>query len=141
MKTIPLFLLTCFGSLSFGADLIDYDASTAFASERSTEKIPKEKAIFCLGPEQVEEIYNTDGKEEKKIARFSQSFDSDKIKTVGHLLSFVSLIDNRSYEVCIYRIDNKKLLVRVIGDGSELRRAQLKLKSGDLIIIRGRAEE
>jgi hypothetical protein len=141
MKTISFLLLTCLAPLSLGADLIDYDASITFAQERSDEKISKEKAIFCLGPEQVEEVYSNDGKEDKKIARFARLFDSETNKTVGKLLSYVDLIGNASYEVCIYRSDNKGLLVRVTGDESELRKSQFPLKSGDLLVIRRRAKE
>jgi hypothetical protein len=137
MKTIPLFLLTCLSPLLFGADLIDYDASITFAQERSDEKISKEKAIFCLGPEQVEELYSNDGKEDKKIARFARSFDSVTTRTVGNLLSSINvLVSNASYEVCVYRSDNKKLLVRVTGEGSELHMSQFSLRAGDLVIIR-----
>ena len=66
MKTISFLLLACSSLLSLGDESLDYDASVTFIQERSEEKIPKEKAIFCLGPEQVEEVYMNHGKDEKK---------------------------------------------------------------------------
>ena len=136
MKTLPLLLLTCLGSISHGGDLTDYYGSIKFAQERSAENVAKEKAIFCLEPDEIEEVYFNDGKETKKIARFARMFDSESVKTLGNLCAFINFEGNVSYEIGVYRSDTQKLLVRVIGSSNELQRAQFGLRSGDLVLIR-----
>ena len=136
MKTLSLLIITCLGSISHAADLIDYDGSIKFAQERSAEKVPTEKAIFCLGPDEVEEVYFNDGKEIKKIARFARSFDVERVKTLGSLFELINFDGGASYEIDVYRSDTKKVLVRVRGNSSELRNAQFGLRSGDLVLIK-----
>ena len=135
MKTITFLLLACLSALSSRAEPLDYDTSVIFVQERSEEKVPKERAIFCLGPQQVEEVYNNNGKEDKKIARLARSYDFETAKTVGRLLFQASVEDGVFYDVSIYRSDKKELLVRITGVGYELHNSQFPLKIGDLLVI------
>jgi hypothetical protein len=135
MRYIVLILITCLSPLESDAESFSYDESVRFVQERSEEKIAAEKAIFCLGPEQVEELYSDNGKEEKKIARLARSFDFETNKTAGRLLLNTALLEDVSYEVSIYRCEKKDLLVRIKGVSHELYNSQFPLKSGDLVVI------
>lgn len=142
MKTSFLLLLFLFSAeLIFAENTIDYEKSIAYAYERTASKLPKEIAIICLGPDQVDEFYLKDGKEKKKVALYASvsAVEENELHVqvtweLGHVASMVWLEKEVVYEIFVFRKTNKKI-VRVVGMVRSLRNSQFSLKGGDLIII------
>lgn len=135
MKSLATLLLALSASLAFAAEPVDYNQSIEFAQERTQSQTPKEKAIYCLGPEQLEEFYLVGDKEQKRIARRAMICNFDNIKNLGNALNQANLSQGENYEVFLYRADSKKPVVRILGDGGYLPGSQFVLQPGDLIII------
>lgn len=150
MKTSFLaILLLLSADLAFAENAIDYEESIAYAYERTASKVPKEKAIVCLGPSKVDEFYIKDGKEEKRVALYARvnTVDENDLRVpatsrrvsatsrLGHVASQVWLEKGVIFEICVFRKTCGKI-VRVVGMVRSLRKSQFSLKGGDLIIIR-----
>lgn len=131
----PCLLLALSASIAFAMDPVDYDKSVAFAQERGRADIPAEKAVYCLGPEQLDEFYFEGDKEQQRVAKRVRIFDIKDLKTVNSLVTPANLTQNDLYEVSVYRRGDKRPVIRIVGDGYQFQSSQFGLKPGDLIII------
>ncbi len=133
---LPL-LFSLFTPQAFAADNESYEEILAYAFKRTASEIPKEKVIFCLGPQQLDEFYFEEGKEKKRVARYAVAFSTDKFKTVNDIFKKYSPMQpNRRYELNLYRQTTKQALVRIVATEFELFSCQFHLNGGDIIIIR-----
>lgn len=133
---IPTILLLALSvAVTFAADPVDYEKSVAFVQERSLVSTPPEKAVYSLGPEQLDEFYFENDKEQKRVARKARIFNVASVRNVGGLISQASISQNDLHEVLVYRRGDKNPVVRVVGNGGQLQDCQFGLKTGDLIII------
>jgi len=142
MKTSFLtILLLLSAELVFAENAVDYEESIVYAYERTASEVPKEKAIVCLGPDQVDEFFIKDGKEEKRVALYAivNAVDENDLRVqvtsqLGHVASQVWLEKGVVFEMSVFRKASGKI-VRVVGMERSLRNSQFSLKGGDLIII------
>ena len=149
MKYLVIFAFAALGLSQLPAqDKFDYATAIKLATERAQLKAPAGSFILVFGPEQTEEVYQSNGKEEKRTVPYCRACDPQEGSFIERLIcngvNGGHILDPNSqdiYQLSVYRSDGTNPVVQIKGDKSTFYISQFPLKAGDVVRIRNLGEK